>query len=280
MPQPPPVPPGQPGSRVPGTARRQVLPLVPGLDRPPARRRPLPDAAGVRLIAVPDSAPPYDDERTATGPRESRPPRRLTLATSPRAAARTAAPAAAAARTAQAEPQPPGEPAPPGRQTTPGQQATPGSQQTAPGSQRTTPGQSAVPGRRTTPHRPLAAGRPGPSPAGRAAPAEWPSQFAQVLAETLAGSRPQGQIVPWTTDQARKRIRQLGPMLAGGVQPRVRRIVTSRPTCGVVEMTVIVGFGSSVRALAVRLERDGPHHATPGRPARSARWLCTAIEAA
>jgi len=86
--------------------------------------------------------------------------------------------------------------------------------------------------------------------------------------------------VPWTTDQARKRIRQLGPMLAGGVQPRVRRIVTSRPTCGVVEMTVIVGFGSSVRALAVRLERDGPHHATPGRPARAARWLCTAIEAA
>ena len=101
-----------------------------------------------------------------------------------------------------------------------------------------------------------------------------------VLAETLAGSRPQGQIVPWTTDQARKRIRQLGPMLAGGVQPRVRRVVTSRPTSSVVEMTVIVGFGSSVRALAVRLERDGPRGATPGRAARAARWVCTAIEAA
>jgi Family of unknown function (DUF6459) len=247
---PPPVPPGEPRSRVSGTARRQVLPLVPGIDRPPARRRPLPDAAGVRLIAVPDSAPPYDDERRAAGPRESRPARRLTLATNPRAVVRTPA------RTAQAGPQPPGQPA--------------------------TQSQPATPRQRPTPRRPAAAGQPGLNPArpGQAAPAEWPSQFAQVLAETLAGSRPQGQIVPWTTDQARKRIRQLGPMLAGGVQPRVRRVVTSRPTSGVVEMTVIVGFGSSVRALAVRLERDGPRGATPGRAGRAARWVCTAIEAA
>lgn len=247
---PPPVPPGE----VPGTARRQVLPLVPGLDRPPARR-PLPDAAGVRLIAVPDSAPPYDDDRPAAGPRGSRPPRRLTLATNPAAVVRAGAPGAAAAPTAQAGPQPPSQPA--------------------------TRSQPATPGQRPTPRRPPA-GQPGPNPPrrGQAAPAEWPSRFAQVLAETLAGSRPEGQIVPWTTDQARKRIRQLGPMLAGGVQPRVRRIVTSRPTCGVVEMTVIVGFGSSVRALAVRLEHDGPHRATPGRPARAARWVCTAIEAA
>jgi hypothetical protein len=86
--------------------------------------------------------------------------------------------------------------------------------------------------------------------------------------------------VPWTTDQARRRIQQLGPMLAAGVQPRVRRIVTSRPTAGVVEMTVIVGFGPRIRALAVRLERDGPHYASPGRPAKAARWVCTVIEAA
>jgi len=210
---PPPVPPGQ----VPGTARRQVLPLVPGVERPPARRRPLPDAAGVRLIAIPDSAPPYDDERPATtgtpGKRG-----RLSLVTAPRAV--------------------------------PTPEATPA--------------------------------QPGLTPARREEPAaaEWPGRFAQVLAETLAGSRPQGQIVPWTTDQARKRIRQLGPMLAGGVQPRVRRVMTSRPTSGVVEMTVIVGFGSSVRALAVRLERDGPHLASPGRAAKAARWVCTAIEAA
>src|SRR5262249_28718912 len=155
-----------------------------------------------------------------------------------------------------------GEPAVPSQLATPGQSAT--------------PGQPAVPGQRTTPHDAPAAGQPGLSPARReqAADAEWPSHFAQVLAETLAGARPPGEIVPGTTAQAGKRIRQLGPMLAGGVQPRVRRVVTSRPTSGVVEMTVIVGFGSGVRALAVRLERDGPHRATPGRAARPARWLC------
>jgi len=69
-------------------------------------------------------------------------------------------------------------------------------------------------------------------------------------------------------------------MLAAGVQPRVRRIVTSRPTVGVVEMTVIVGFGPRIRAIAVRLERDGPRRASPGRDAKAARWVCTAIEAA
>jgi hypothetical protein len=45
-------------------------------------------------------------------------------------------------------------------------------------------------------------------------------------------------------------------------------------------MTVIVGFGPRIRALAVRLERDGPHRATPGRAPTAARWVCTAIEAA
>src|SRR5690348_6842956 len=49
--------------------------------------------------------------------------------------------------------------------------------------------------------------RPGPSaeppvPAPDAFPG-WPSRFAQVLAETLAGSRPPGQMVPWTTEMAR-----------------------------------------------------------------------------
>jgi hypothetical protein len=104
-----------------------------------------------------------------------------------------------------------------------------------------------------------------------------------VLAETLAGSRPRGQIRPWATDQALRRIRQLGPMLAapaGGVQPRVRRVVTSRPAAGVVEMTVIVSVGPSIRALAVRLERDGPGRAEHGPAPRAASWICTAIEAA
>ena len=45
-----------------------VLPLVPGFGRPPAERRPLPDAVAVRMLAIPDSAPPYDDEVAAGQP--------------------------------------------------------------------------------------------------------------------------------------------------------------------------------------------------------------------
>jgi hypothetical protein len=67
---------------------------------------------------------------------------------------------------------------------------------------------------------------------------------------------------------------------AGGVQPRVRRVVTSRPAAGVVEMTVIVGVGPSIRALAVRLEHDGPDRADHGHGPRTTGWVCTAIEAA
>jgi hypothetical protein len=130
-----------------------------------------------------------------------------------------------------------------------------------------------------------AGGDPAPRGRGRRAvegpgPAGWPGQFAQVLAETLAGSRPPRQIVPWTTEHARTRIRRLGPQLAAGQRPRVRRVRTCQPAPDVVEMTVVVGFGTRVRALAVRLERSAPVAAAPGRAARAARWLCTEVEAA
>ncbi len=108
----------------------------------------------------------------------------------------------------------------------------------------------------------------------------WPSQFAQVLAETLAGSRPASQITPWTTERARAHIRRLGPLLAAGQRPRVQRVLASRPVEDVVEVAVVVGFGPRTRALAARLERAGPQPATPGRPARQARWLCTDVESA
>ena len=104
----------------------------------------------------------------------------------------------------------------------------------------------------------------------------WPSQFAQVLAETLAGSRPAQQLTPWTTEQARRRIRQLGPMLATDQRPRVRRVMTSAPAAGVLEMTAVVGFGPRVRALALRLEREQARPYQQG----SDRWCCTAIESA
>ncbi|MGB6457992.1 MAG: Rv3235 family protein [Streptosporangiaceae bacterium] len=98
----------------------------------------------------------------------------------------------------------------------------------------------------------------------------WPGQFAQVLAETLAGSRPHRQLAAWTTEQARRQIRQLGPLFATGDRPLVRRIMTAAPAGGVLELTAVVGFGSRVRVLAVRLERAGT-----GRS-----WCCTAIESA
>ena len=196
-----------------------MLPLVPGFERAPARTRPLPDAAAVRLVVVPDSAPPFDDGRAVSPAGRREPPEPL------RARERLGV-------------SPPGAP--------------------DPGHDR---------------------GRGGDH-GGKAAAAGWPSQFAQVLAETLAGSRPQGQITPWTTDQARRLIRQLGPMLAAGPVPRVRRVLTSQPAEGVVEMTVVVGCGPRIRALAVRLEQDQPHRAGRGRDASTAGWVCTAIEAA
>jgi hypothetical protein len=60
-------------------------------------------------------------------------------------------------------------------------------------------------------------------------------------------------------------------MLATGQRPRVRRIMTSAPSPDVLEMTAVVGFGSRVRVLALRLERaeEACQH-----------WRCTAIESA
>jgi serralysin len=145
-----------------------------------------------------------------------------------------------------------------------------------------------APSGRLLPDGPQRPDRPAPAGTGVTAPPErdqaaaagWTGQFAQVLAETLAGSRSPRQITPWTTEQARRHIRQLGPMLSAAQQPRVRRVITSCPAADVVEMTAIVVFGPRVRALAVRLERDGPQGPSPGRDARPARWLCTAVEAA
>jgi hypothetical protein len=114
---------------------------------------------------------------------------------------------------------------------------------------------------------------------GRARPTSpdsWPSQFAQVLAETLAGSRPARQLTPWTTEQARRRIRQLGPMLATDQRPKVRRVMTSIPAADVLEMTAVVGFGPRVRVLALRLEREQARAYREG----GSRWCCTAIETA
>jgi len=267
-PQPVPGPRKDPRA-LPGPA---VLPLVPGVvpglvrQRPP--RRPLPDAVAVRMLAIPDPAPPYDDELAAAASAEradGSPPGRLAL---PDGQLPPGTPAPATT------PAPPGNPAP---ATTP---ALPGNP--APATTRALPGTLAPATSPAPPGNPAPATTPALPGARLAAAASpgWPGTFAQVLAETLAGARPPRQIMPWTTDRARRHIQRLGPLLADGRQPRVRRVVTFRPAADVVEMTVIIGVGPRVRALAVRLERAGPRRASPGRDAQAARWVCTAVEAA
>lgn len=245
-----PTPPQQPPGNRPHAPGRPPCPppAIPGRDSgeprcpcPPGGSRPLPDPAAVRLYRVPESAPPYDAPAVADAGSGY-------LAGGPGQA----------------------DPAPASGQNQSGQDQDSKDQDSKDESGQARP----------------ADGRGGASRPGRAGPAGgagadgWPGQFAQVLAETLAGSRPPRQIVPWTTERARTHIRRLGAQLSAGQQPRVRRVVTCRPRQDVVEMTVIVGFGSRVRALAVRLERTEAAQAGPGRPARAARWLCTAVEAA
>ena len=219
----PPLQPTQPGLGPGLPASPAVVPMLPTRLRQPGRQAPLPDVVAVRRLAVPDPAPPYDDE--------------ITISDDNLYAGNEVIVASA------------------DHDERPGTAADHGPGASSGGSQRQDP----------------PADSPRPDPA-----AGWPSQFAQVLAETLAGSRPAQQLTPWTTEQARRRIRQLGPMLATDQRPRVRRVITSAPAAGVLEMTAVVGFGPRVRALALRLERE---QARPYRQGGS-RWCCTAIESA
>jgi Family of unknown function (DUF6459) len=121
----------------------------------------------------------------------------------------------------------------------------------------------------------------GPARAGSAAActvAVWPRQFAQAIVESLAGTRPLRQIMPWITDRAQTHIRCLVPLLRTDSGPRIQRVLASQPDTNVVEVTVIAGFGPRTRALALRFEHMAARPAAPGLPGRPARWLCTDIE--
>jgi hypothetical protein len=115
------------------------------------------------------------------------------------------------------------------------------------------------------------------SPAARVT-ARWPGQFAQVIIEILGGSRPPRQLTPLTTERARTQIGQLMPYLTAGQRPSIKRVLAFAPSERVVEMTVIVDFGTRARALAMRLENFPARAAAPGRPPRPARWICTEVE--
>jgi hypothetical protein len=109
--------------------------------------------------------------------------------------------------------------------------------------------------------------------------AAWPGHFAQVVVEILAGARSTRQIIPCTTDRVRAQVGHLVPLLASDQRPRIQRIVTSCPAARIVEMTVVVSFGPRSRALAIRCEHVPARPATPGLPPRPARWLCTELVA-
>ncbi len=257
------------------------MPMLPPRLRPPRRPAPLPDAVAVRRLVVPDPAPPYDDEAGVN----------KDLHTGNEVISATAATGSAADPGGQERPDgadrtrpvQSGDHDPPARQD-PGQPAdgleprdarasaspTAASPVTA-ASQAASPLTAASPPERGEPGGQRGSGERGPGAGGG-----WPSQFAQVLAETLAGSRPARQLTPWTTEQARRRIRELGPMLATDQRPKLRRVMTSAPAAGVLEMTAVVGFGPRVRVLAVRLEREASR---PYRQ-RGSTWCCTAIESA
>jgi hypothetical protein len=113
-------------------------------------------------------------------------------------------------------------------------------------------------------------------------------RFARMLTEALAGARPAGQILPWTSKRARSQFLRLlrafgsadpgttgraGGSPRGGRQPRIVRVVATRPARDAIEMSVIARFGERVRAFALRLERTARED-SPG------EWVCTDIEAA
>ncbi|HTU72183.1 MAG TPA: Rv3235 family protein [Trebonia sp.] len=133
--------------------------------------------------------------------------------------------------------------------------------------------------------------RPGDS-LGEMGP-DWPTRFARMVTEALAGARPAAQILPWTSKRARSQFLRLSRAFAspdnrgacgragggaGGLgrgrgQLRIVRVVASRPARDAIEMSVIARFGERVRALALRLERTARAD-SPG------EWICTDIEAA
>jgi hypothetical protein len=137
------------------------------------------------------------------------------------------------------------------------------------------PGRPAVQGLPAVPER---AGQQAPGPLASCVGAAWPRQFAQAIVETLAGTRPVRQLVPWTTESSLTHIRALCPSFRTDGGPRIQRVLSSSPSADVVEVTVIAGFGPRTRALAMRFEHIAARQPAPGLPARPARWLCTDIE--
>jgi hypothetical protein len=95
-------------------------------------------------------------------------------------------------------------------------------------------------------------------------PRPWAARFAQASSEVLAGFRPVGQLLRWTTVAVYD---ELGAAVGSlRDRPVLRSVRVTEPRDGVAEACALVRTGPRTRALALRLEGyDG-------------RWRCTALE--
>jgi hypothetical protein len=113
----------------------------------------------------------------------------------------------------------------------------------------------------------------GPQPTASAslpAARTWAGRVVQAIVEVLAGARPVGQLVRWTSAEVYDEIANLvvpGPQLpCGPLRGVVRSVHVTEPADGVAEVCALVRRGARSTAVALRLEgRDG-------------RWQCTALE--
>jgi Family of unknown function (DUF6459) len=112
------------------------------------------------------------------------------------------------------------------------------------------------------------------APAALAEVQAWAGTLAQAVVEVLAGDRPVGQLLRWTTariyaDVSRRAglaARECTAVRRGRSRAVVRRVRVCQPAAGVAEATAVVSDGHRTRAIALRLQRtDG-------------RWLCTALQ--
>ena len=123
----------------------------------------------------------------------------------------------------------------------------------------------------------------GPQPTRRAQlpePRAWGGRLVQALVEVLAGDRPAGQLVRWTSSAVYDDVTALVPVGAPrepGLRARppgtrrparaaVRSVHVTEPADGIAEVAATVSRGRRTTAVALRLEGlDG-------------RWQCTALE--
>ena len=101
----------------------------------------------------------------------------------------------------------------------------------------------------------------------------WTARLAQAIAEVVAGDRPLGQLVRWTTCEVldtlteQAVLRRRGPTAGPGRRrAQVRSLRVTEPADGVIEAAVLVVGAGRPLPMALRLEGlDG-------------RWQCTVLE--